>query len=422
MIKCELIESEAQTSHAPLCLLGHYLARHEVLAPLAKVALPQKTVKHSPTQKLIDALIAILSGCEALYEINVRVRPDEPLGRAFGRNIVAEQSTVSRTLDAFDEESVGRLREAVEEIQRYHSKLLGHDFEREMLVLEMDLTGLRASKNAEGSTKGYFASERNATGRQLARVSAPRYGEVVFEKLHPGNTNSSEVLKETFIEVERVLELDKSKRGRTLVRLDGGFGTDANINWLLWRGYQLIVKGYGGRRASMVSKSVPEDGWLEGPTKGQELGVPTRAHRYARTTKTIARRWTDKKGKLHRDLLITTRTELESEEVARLYDGRGGMEVDIKGDKRGLGIEKRRKKSFHAQEALVLLAQLAHNLLTWFKRWFLEGGSAAKLGAERLVREVMSMPDWVKVNTSGSKVRLRLPNLRAVGKLRCSRS
>jgi hypothetical protein len=39
------------------------------------------------------------------------------------------------------------------------------------------------------------------------------------------------------------------------------------------------------------------------------------------------------------------------------------METDIKGDKRGLGIEKRRKKSFHAQEALVLLAQLSHNLL-----------------------------------------------------------
>src|SRR5688572_11024566 len=40
-----------------------------------------------------------------------------------------------------------------------------------------------------------------------------------------------------------------------------------------------------------------------------------------------------------------------------IYDGRAGIEADIKGDKRGLGIEKRRKKSFFAQEAVVLLSQ-----------------------------------------------------------------
>ena len=58
--------------------------------------------------------------------------------------------------------------------------------------------------------------------------------------------------------------------------------------------------------------------------------------------------------------------------MATLYDGRGGMESDIKGDKRGLGIEQR-KKSFYAQEALALLAQLSHNLLAYFKGWLLGG-------------------------------------------------
>jgi hypothetical protein len=82
------------------------------------------------------------------------------------------------------------------------------------------------------------------------------------------------------------------------------------------------------------------------------------------------------------------------------------MEVDIRGDKRGLGIEKRRKKSFHAQEALVLLAQLSHNLLIFFKRWFLGGTKAKKLGVERLVREVMRMPGEVRLARRGKKVRL----------------
>lgn len=87
------------------------------------------------------------------------------------------------------------------------------------------------------------------------------------------------------------------------------------------------------------------------------------------------------------------------------------MEADIKGDKRGLGIEKRTKKNFHAQEALVLLAQLAHNLLMWFKEWFLWGTDAAKLGVERLVRDVLAMPAEVRAGRGSKKVRLKLPIL-----------
>ncbi len=194
------------------------------------------------------------------------------------------------------------------------------------------------------------------------------------------------------------MALEPDKRERTLIRLDGGFGTDENLEWLCARGYQFVAKGYSGSRAKKgAASSVPEDGWREGPTPGQELGRPEEAHCYGRRTITVARRWRDGKGKLHRDLLITTLVGLADREVAKLYDGRGAMEVDIKGDKRGLGIEKRTKKSFHAQEALVLLAQLAHNLLAWFKRWFLAGTArAARLGAERLVREVLAMPGRVR--------------------------
>lgn len=309
-------------------------------------------------------MIGILAGCKALYELNVRVRPDLPLQEAFGREEegLADQSTISDTLNAFDEETVTQLRVAVETIHRLHSHIFSHDFEREMLVLEVDLTGLTASAKAEGSEKGYFPNKRNKRGRQLARVIAPQYGEVLYEKLYWGKTNASEVLKETIKEVERILTVlaeEPEKRKRTLIRIDGGFGTDENLNWLCWRGYQFIAKGYSGKRAKKVAKSVPEENWREGPTSGQELGKPTEPHRYARKTITVARRWQDEKGKSHQDLLITTLVELSSsnEEVAKLYDQRGAMEVDIKGDKRGLGLEKRRKKSFHAQEALVLLAQ-----------------------------------------------------------------
>jgi len=413
MIECRLVSRERQTAFGGLCVLGHHLLEEGILEPLSGVEIEQKTVVHSPQEKLTDALMGILSGCSTLYEMNLRLRPDLPLQRAFGRDGLADQSTVQRTLDAFTQENVHQLREAVEAIGGGLSRLAHHDFGREMLVVEVDLTGLRASKRAERSTKGYFSGERGATGRQLVKASAPGYGEVIFSELRPGNTNSCEVLKRTIEEVERVLESSRHQRKRTIVRLDGGFGTDENINWLIWRGYQLLVKGYGGTRAGKLAKSVPEGGWHEGPTEGQQLGIPAAPPRYARKTKTVVRRWSDAKGKLYTDYLITTLADLSADEIAKLYDGRAGMEADIKGDKRGLGIEKRRKRSFHAQEALVLLAQLAHNLIAHFKRWFLGGSGAQKLGVERLLREILALPAEARVGKRGRGRRLlvKLPEL-----------
>ena len=91
--------------------------------------------------------------------------------------------------------------------------------------------------------------------------------------------------------------------------------------------------------------------------------------------------------------------------------GRDG--VGHKGGQAGpLGIEERRKKGFHAQEALALfLAQLSHNLIAWFKGWFLEGTEAEKLGVERLVRDVLAIPAQVRVGRFSGKVRSNLPHL-----------
>jgi len=100
MLECKLLSSKRQTAFGPLCLLGHLLTQEGVLEPLSGVKITQKTVRHSPTHKLTDALVGILSGCKALYQTNVRVRPDVPLWRAFGRERCADQSTIQRTLNA----------------------------------------------------------------------------------------------------------------------------------------------------------------------------------------------------------------------------------------------------------------------------------------------------------------------------------
>jgi hypothetical protein len=143
------------------------------------------------------------------------------------------------------------------------------------------------------------------------------------------------------------------------------------------------------------------------------LGIPApeEAPRYSRKTKTVLRRWKDSKGKLYTDYLISTLTDLSASEIAKLYDKRAGMEVDIRGDNRGLGIEHRRKKSYFAQEALALLAQLSHNLLAYFKEWLLGATDARKLRVERLVREVLAMPAQARMAKRGSTLSLKVPEL-----------
>ena len=56
MIECKLISSKRQTAFGGLCALGHLLATERALEPLSGVRIAQKTVEHSPTQKLTDAL------------------------------------------------------------------------------------------------------------------------------------------------------------------------------------------------------------------------------------------------------------------------------------------------------------------------------------------------------------------------------
>jgi hypothetical protein len=86
-----------------------------------------------------------------------------------------------------------------------------------------------------------------------------------------------------------------------------------------------------------------------------------------------------------------------------LYDQRGGgVETAFKEDKHGLGITKRSKKRFAAQQVVALLGALAHNVLTWAKRWMLPAVPALqRLGIKRLVRDVFGITGRVAVDHDG---------------------
>ena len=156
------LTERALTAHAPLAALGYALRRAGFLTPLYEVELPIKTIIYEPGDKLVEALVLVLAGGRATSQVDLLLRPNRPLAQAWGQDQFAQQSTLSDTLDAFGDTSVAQLRLAFESIMHQWSLALNHDFRTGDLFLDDDLTGLPASRRAQGSTKGYFSGEKTA--------------------------------------------------------------------------------------------------------------------------------------------------------------------------------------------------------------------------------------------------------------------
>lgn len=157
--KFELTDKYFNTSYAPLCVLGHVLWERGTLDMLRKfAAIPMKKRDHTPGEKLLDALLVILAGYPSLYLLNSKLSPDPMLAEAWHRGKFADQSVVSRTLDACPLAGLDRLREISWDFWRAHTQLVNHDW-RKRIVLDLDLSPLPASRLAEDSIKGYLGKK-----------------------------------------------------------------------------------------------------------------------------------------------------------------------------------------------------------------------------------------------------------------------
>jgi hypothetical protein len=405
-----------------LAALGIKIRSLKILDTIGEqVKIRQKTIKHTPLEKLTDALMAILSGAHGLCEINQRVRSDQVLQRAFGRTGCAEQSVVQETLNACSERNVREMERALNAILRAHSRSFSHDYESGLQLLDVDLTGMPCGKSGEMALKGYFGEGNIRYGRQMCRVVAPHYEEVVVDRLFAGNLKLTEALQPTMKAAEEALLLDRPKRERTILRIDAGGGSLKDVNWLLERGYQLHCKDYSTKRAAHWSLAVKE--WVDDPRhRGRQLGwVEVQNESYVREMRRLAVRWRKANGQRCHAMLLST---LEPEEVFKLlgrekeeatdgqkvlvaymqlYDERGGaIEIEIKESKQGLGITKRNKKSYCGQQMVMMLGTLAHNLVVWARRWLVGGvPKLRKYGVKRMVRDIFAVSGFVEINERG---------------------
>jgi hypothetical protein len=413
---------------ASLVALGMQFQQLKIWAIVkAHVRIKQKVRHHQPLDKLLDSFINILAGGNGLVEINTRVRPDHALQLAFGRPVCAEQSTVSRTVNACTAENVAQMRAALKVILRLHGQSCRHDYEKRWQVLDVDLTGMPAGRQGEGVTTGYFPKEKNRRGRQLGRVLATLYDEIIVDRLYEGKRVLHRSLPELLLSAEDVLELAENKRESTIVRVDAGGGEDADIDWLLQRHYWVLAKAKSWRRAQKLAASVTE--WpLDPKVPEREVGWVTCPHTYATATRQLAVRHRKKNGKWSYHVLIFNLTDAMLYYLAdrpmpqtpnaievwltalHAYDRRGGgVETQNKGDKQGLGLSHRNKHAFAAQEMLVVLGQLAHDVVVWTRNDLVEAAPRLhKYGIHRTVRDALHIDGQVEIDPEGQVKRVIL--------------
>jgi hypothetical protein len=414
----EQIEFSARAS---LVALGLHMQRLGIWAVIAEhVAIKQKVLRHTPLDKLLDCFITILAGGVGLVEANTRVRPDRAVQRAFGRNSCADQSTISDTLNTCTAEHVAQLRTAVTIVFRQHSQAYRHEYQREWQLLDVDVTGMPAGRQGEGVSKGYFAHQKNCRGRQLGRVLASWYDEIVVDRLYDGKRQLNACLQELLSTSEAVLDLSEERRSRTIVRVDGGGGEDDDINWMLQRQYQVLLKVKNWRRAQKLALSVSQ--WYDDPKlPDRQVGWVEQPHIYVQPTRQLALRKQKVDGTWSYHVLVFTLNDVilfrlcgqempAAPQAADIllaalhaYDKRGGgIETQNKADKVGLGLARRNKHRFAAQEMLVLLAQLAHNLVIWTRNDLAQADQRLrKYGIHRTVRDALQIAGRIQINAHG---------------------
>jgi hypothetical protein len=457
MSKSTPSKQKLHSDRALLCLLGQKAQELQLLDPLHQlVKIDQKTLLHSPTEKLVDALLAIACGAQALSQINTVLKADPAISRAWGRTRCADQSTVQETLSACTAQNIEQMQQALGQIYRARGRALNHDYTTGPLILDIDLTGLPCSKNYAGSTKGYFANaKRGTTGRQLCRVNASQYDEIVYQKVCPGNASSAELgLLQTVLQASLEmlgLNATQAQKGQLLIRLDGGFGTTAILQYLLAEGYQFIVKLHSASRSKKWGQAVAESQWLGDPNStglrwasrldeaaNQLYAIPNHAEgeteaaaarvspaklqliavrcKRVEVVELKAKAKAKAKSEYVYSVLAVCRTARESENAVNtststeevtlasslaqlaLYDERATIEsASFRGDKQGLKLIKRRKASLYGQEMLILLAQLVHNLVVWARNWLSEyEPRLAEFGIKVWVRDLFRLPGRVK--------------------------
>jgi hypothetical protein len=202
-----------RTAHGFLVYLGEIVSQLKVRELLVeRVRVKQKTLQFTPADKLMQALLGILSGCRYMKDLTFGANllsQDAAVSKAWGLSGMAHFSTVCTTLAKMTTANVEELVSALGQVtrpwlQEAIRKAAGPDG-KQPVVIDVDLTGQRVGPDSRitGTAFGYMDGKL-AKGYQIAAAflagSADRLA--VAAALKPGNSRSVPCLMELLPRIE----------------------------------------------------------------------------------------------------------------------------------------------------------------------------------------------------------------------------
>jgi hypothetical protein len=144
----------SQTQHAFLVAWGRFAQEINLIEKLEAVLLHQKRREHRPQTKVLEFLVAHLTGLKHLQDISLAAHPldkDQAVARAWGRDRWADYSGVSRTLSSLTWAEAHQLVAVLQEISQ---PFLEAECEQMIasgarLCLDGDLTGIPVSSTSK---------------------------------------------------------------------------------------------------------------------------------------------------------------------------------------------------------------------------------------------------------------------------------
>ena len=193
-------QGKQDTQHALLVPWGHFAREIGLLSGIKAVKISQKVYEHTPQAKVLEFLVAILSGAKYLQDISLAAHPldkDLAVAEAWGQVGWADYTGVSRTLSAL---SWAEAHELVAVLERVSQPFLDNELsmlqaQGSRLQYDGDLTGLPVSNTSRTYPNAAFGhmSDEIRLGYQAGVVSlqSPTYGRLWLSvEHHAGDTVS----------------------------------------------------------------------------------------------------------------------------------------------------------------------------------------------------------------------------------------
>ena len=219
-------EQVSETQHAFLVAWGQYAQEIGLVEAIEAVQLKQKTYQHTPQTKVLEFLVALMSGLRQLQDISLAAHPlekDQAVAEAWGQPGWADYTGISRTMSSLSDEEAQNLRAGLEGVSRPFLTQEVREVRRkgERIRLDGDLTGIPVSSTSTSYPNAAFG-HMNAEvrlGYQAGVVSfaSPTYGRLWLSVAHhPGDTVSSTQAENLVMEAERQLGLHPRRRTELL--------------------------------------------------------------------------------------------------------------------------------------------------------------------------------------------------------------